>query len=158
MNACPRSERRRRRRAEDPKVPAGQFETCLLGFHAWRWRGPDHRLTRTIPAQQNRACRSSIAETIVRHAHGAGCMCEGHLLTVQNCMHPFSRLLRSHVALGVLWQTPQGKDRKISGRHDINVEARPPELHERRMLPAAGADSLDSRMHRQHCRTRHRIL
>jgi hypothetical protein len=65
----PASERRRRSRTEDVKVPASEFATRLPRVHVGRRHGPDDRLVRAIPAQEQGARRGRVSEAVWGHAH-----------------------------------------------------------------------------------------
>src|SRR5581483_6372095 len=50
------------------------------------------------------------------------------------------------------------EERVVAGRHDVGAEARPPDLHERPVLPARGVRPLDARVDGEERGARHAVL
>lgn len=157
-NPGPASERRSRSRTKYAKVPPREFETRALRIHVGRRRGPDDRLVRAIPAQEDSTRRSGVSETVWLRSHGVTCLAEGHPPTIEEGVEPVRGVVRSPASTGVRRQAPEREYRKVLRRHDVVVETRAPKLDKARMLPSDRTGPLDSRMDRQQRGARHGVL
>ena len=140
------------------QVPASQFETRLPWVHLGRRHGPDDRLVRAVPAQEDRARRRRVAEAVWLHPHLMTGLAERHASTVQERVEPRGGDLRPCPATGVPRQPPEREHSDVLRSHDVIAEPRAPELDEGRVLPAAPIGTGDARVDRKQRGTRRGVL
>ena len=103
-NAGPFGERCGGRGAEDVEIAAGEFEAGLLRIERGRRDGPDCGLAGAVPAHENSAGGRGVAEAVVRDAHGAACVSEGHALAAEDGVEAFGGGPRAGEAAGIARQ------------------------------------------------------
>src|SRR4029450_13380986 len=119
---------------------------------------PDGRLSRALPADQDRARRRGVPEQIRVHAEGLSRLAGAHPPTVEEGMQTSRDLLGPLPTGRIVRQPPEREERAVAGRHDIRAEPRAPDLDERRILPAGRVRPLDPRVDREERSPRHAVL
>ncbi|SPE22383.1 hypothetical protein SBA3_10034 [Candidatus Sulfopaludibacter sp. SbA3] len=128
------------------EVPAREFETGVLRVHVGRWRGPDDRLVRAVPAQEDSTRGSGVSKTVWLRAHRVACLAERHPPAIEEGVEPVRSVVRPPASTGVRRQASEREYGKVLRGYDVIVETRAPKLDQGRMLPGGRAGPLDSRM------------
>ena len=124
-----------RRRSEDVQVPAGELEPRLDRVDVRRRHGPDRRLAGAIPADQDRAGRRRVAETVGVDAEPATGLAVGHRPAGEEGVEAVGQ---SSTARRRPWRRPAGaraRRPRCPARRRRSAEPRPPQLDERWILP-----------------------
>ena len=123
----------------------------------WRHR-PDRRSSRAVPSHHHSAGRGGIAQRIGVHAKSASRLAVGHRPAVEERFEPVRQLLRIPTSGTIVGQPPKGEHRSVAFGDHVRAEPWPPQLHQRRVLPAARLGTLDTGMDRQERGPRHAVL
>jgi hypothetical protein len=152
----PGAEPLRCRRPENVQVPAGELAARLLRLDLGPRHCPDRRCPRAVPAKQDGPRRRRVLDRVA----DAECLLQVVVLQpppgeigVHACRH----VLGSLAAARSVGKSAQREDRAIAGRHDVHAVARPPELDERRILPARRMRALHARVDREESRSRNAV-
>ena len=134
----------------------GQLAACLGRLDLGRRHRPDVRCPRAVPAQQQGAGRRRVLDRV------ADPECLLHVVVLQPTsgevgVHACGHVLGSRTPTGVVGEPAEREDRTVARRHDVHAVARPPDLDERRILPAPWLRPLHPRVDREERRPRHAV-
>ena len=150
----PRASRDRRRAGTGARARDERRSGSTSGAR----HGPDRRLSRAVPADQDRARRRGVAQRFGLHAEPASGLAVAHPPAVEEGVQAGGDVLCALPAAGVVRQPPEREDRAVARRHDVRAEPRPPDLDERRILPGRRLGPLDPRVDREERGARHAVL
>ena len=154
----PVRERVRSPRTEDVQVSAGELNPGIDGVGVGARHGPDRRCSGTVPADQDRARRRGIAERAGVNADPTSRRAVVHCPTAEELVEASGRVFGSPQGLGVVRQPPEREHGPILRRDHVGAESRPPQLHQRRVLPGGRSGPLDAGVDRQHRGPGHAVL
>ena len=154
----PLGECRGRCRTEDVQVSARELEARVAGVDVRRRHGPDGGPTCPVPPDQHRAGRRGVPQPVRVLAEPAPRLAVGHRSAVEEGMQPAGEIVCIASPLRVVGEPPEREDREVTRSDDVGAEPRPPQLHERRVLPRVRSGPVDSGMDRQDGRPRHAVL
>ena len=157
-NSSPTCKGQSCRRSKDVKVALSEFEAGVLRVDI-RWRDdPDIRLAGAVPSDKDSAGRRGVAEAVGVDAHSMTGGFAGHAAAFEEHMQAGGGVVGSGTAAGIFGQAAEGENGEILQRHDIVTESRPPNLHQRRMLPHSWVRVPDAGMDGEQRGTGHGVL
>ena len=144
--------------AEHVQVPARELEAGVPGIDRRARHRPDRRLSGAVPAHQDPAGRSGIAQRVGRNAERAPRLAVGHPPASQQGLHALGRVLGEPAAFAGVREPAEREHASIPGRDHERAEAGTPQLHEGWILPRRRAGPIDTRMDREQRRPGHAVL
>ena len=155
---CPPGERRRVRWPGDVEPAPRELPPRVERLHLGRRHRPDGRLPCAVPADEDAAGRTRIAQPVRVLAHRVPCPRVRPDLAVQQLLEPIREAHRLASPALVVGERPQREHRHIAPRDDEHAEPRTPQLGERGMLPVVGPDPRHPGVQREEGGTRDGVL
>ena len=140
------------------QVTTRELEASVARVDHGSRHGPHDRLSRAVPANQDRAGRCGVPEPVRVHAERVPGIAVPRPRASKVAVKAGSQVLSDTQRAAFVGQPPEREDRDVPRRDEIGVITRPPQMHERRVLPGRRLGPLDTSMDGEERSARHAVL
>src|SRR6266540_3001611 len=137
-----------RRWPVDVQVPTRELKAGVARVGLRRRHRPDRRLPRAFPADQDRAGRRRVPETVGVHAQCTPRLSVAHPRAAEERVEAGGEVFCPLPTLGIVGQRPEREDGQVARGDNEDTEPRSPELDERRILPRERFGPFNARVDR----------